>query len=83
MRPMALNPLFASAQTLTGIGPRLLSLLKKAVRLPPGVAYVDFNGFPGNQATNAAVTRFLETHKDAKTLIIDARQLSTRSSAIF
>lgn len=38
MRPMALNPLFASAQTLSGIGPRLLSLLKKAVRLPPGVA---------------------------------------------
>lgn len=35
---MALNPLFASAQALTGIGPRLLSLLKKAVRLPPGVA---------------------------------------------
>jgi len=38
MRPHALNPLFASAQSLTGIGPRLASLMKKAVRLPPGVA---------------------------------------------
>jgi ATP-dependent DNA helicase RecG len=38
MRPTTLNPLFASAQALTGIGPRLMVLLKKALRLPPGVA---------------------------------------------
>ncbi len=38
MRPSALNPLFASAQALTGIGPRLIVLLKKALKLPPGVA---------------------------------------------
>lgn len=38
MRPSALNPLFASAQALTGIGPRLVVLLKKALKLPPGVA---------------------------------------------
>ncbi len=38
MRSTALNPLFASAQALTGIGPRLVVLLKKALRLPPGVA---------------------------------------------
>ena len=37
MRPIELQPLFASAQSLTGIGPRLIILLKKAVRLPPGV----------------------------------------------
>ena len=37
MRPPSLDPLFASAQTLPGIGPRLIQLLKKAVRLPPGV----------------------------------------------
>ncbi len=37
MRPDALNPLFASAQSLVGIGPRLIGLLKKALRLPPGV----------------------------------------------
>lgn len=37
MRPIELLPLFASAQSLTGIGPRMIILLKKAVRLPPGI----------------------------------------------
>jgi len=37
MRPVALTPLFASAQSLTGIGPRLITLMKKALALPPGV----------------------------------------------
>lgn len=37
MRPHPLVPLFASATNLSGIGPRMLLLLKKAVRLPPGV----------------------------------------------
>ncbi|MBY0562238.1 hypothetical protein [Hyphomicrobium sp.] len=31
MRPAFLNPLFASAQTLAGIGPRLILLLKKCL----------------------------------------------------
>jgi ATP-dependent DNA helicase RecG len=35
MRPVQLIPLFASAKTLSGIGPRILLLLKKALRLPP------------------------------------------------
>ena len=38
MRPQKLSPLFASAQSLTGIGPRLAALLKKALALPPGVS---------------------------------------------
>ncbi len=38
MRPDALNPLFAPAQSLTGIGPRLNLLLKKCLALPPGVS---------------------------------------------
>ncbi len=38
MRPVTLNPLFASAQSLNGIGPRLIVLLKKALALPPGIA---------------------------------------------
>ncbi len=38
MRPDQLAPLFGSARGLTGVGPRLEALLKKAVRLPPGVA---------------------------------------------
>ncbi len=37
MRPDLLNPLFASAQSLDGIGPRMVVLLRKALRLPPGV----------------------------------------------
>lgn len=38
MRPVALTPLFASAQSLTGIGPRLILLLKKCLVLPPGIS---------------------------------------------
>jgi ATP-dependent DNA helicase RecG len=38
MRPNELTPLFASAQSLAGIGPRIAALLKKALRLPPGVS---------------------------------------------
>ena len=37
MRPNELLPLFAAAESLKGIGPRLVVLLKKALRLPPGV----------------------------------------------
>jgi ATP-dependent DNA helicase RecG len=38
MRPAELNPLFAPAETLSGIGPKTIQLLKKALRLPPGIA---------------------------------------------
>ena len=37
MRPPLLVPLFASATSLPGIGPRMQLLLKKALRLPPVV----------------------------------------------
>ncbi|KUO54937.1 MAG: ATP-dependent DNA helicase RecG [Alphaproteobacteria bacterium BRH_c36] len=37
MRPSLLTPLFAPAQSLTGIGPRLVVLLGKALSLPPNV----------------------------------------------
>ena len=37
MRPDELIPLFATAQSLTGVGPRMATLLKKALRLPPQV----------------------------------------------
>lgn len=37
MRPDPLVPLFASATALSGIGPRIELLLKKALRLPPGI----------------------------------------------
>ncbi|MEM1307151.1 MAG: ATP-dependent DNA helicase RecG [Pseudomonadota bacterium] len=37
MRPDDLTPLFASAESLSGVGPRVATLLKKAVNLPPGI----------------------------------------------
>ena len=37
MRPLELIPLFASAQSLAGIGPRMEILLRKALRMPSGV----------------------------------------------
>jgi len=37
MRPSILTPLFASVQSLAGVGPRVAVLLKKALRLPTGV----------------------------------------------
>jgi len=37
VRPSLLTPLFAPAQSLTGIGPRLVVLLGKALSLPPNV----------------------------------------------
>ena len=60
------------AQAQNG-GPADVNDVTKAGWLAPGVAYIDFDGFPGNETTIAAVRKFLETHKDAKHLIIDAR----------
>jgi ATP-dependent DNA helicase RecG len=37
MRPVELNPLFASAESLSGVGPKTVQFLKKVLRLPPGV----------------------------------------------
>jgi len=37
MRPEPLNPLFSSAQALSGVGPRLILLLRKALVIPPGI----------------------------------------------
>ena len=39
MRPNELTPLFASADVLKGVGPHVVTLLKKALRLPPGVTH--------------------------------------------
>ena len=50
------------------------SAVAKAGWLAEGVAYIDFRGFPGNEATLADVRKFLAEHGDAKTLIIDARR---------
>ena len=47
--------------------------IKRSGWLADGVAYVDFAGFPGNDATIADLRKFIASHRDAKTLIIDAR----------
>ena len=49
------------------------SAIVKSGWLAPGVAYIDFAGFPGNEATMTELGSFLAAHKDAKTLVIDAR----------
>lgn len=54
-------------------GPPTGDAVTRSGWLAPGVAYIDFTGFPGNEATLTKVRDFLATHKDAKTLIIDAR----------
>lgn len=41
--------------------------------LAPGVAYIAFRAFLGSDEEVAAVKAFMEAHKDAKSLIIDAR----------
>ena len=38
MRPASLVPLFAPAESLPGIGPKTVQLLKRALRLPPGIS---------------------------------------------
>jgi hypothetical protein len=42
--------------------------------LAPGVAYISFSAFYGNDKTLAALKAFLDQARGAKTLIIDARQ---------
>lgn len=54
-------------------GPADGSGVAKSGWLADGVAYIRFDLFPGNDATIADVRKFLDTHKHAKTLIIDAR----------
>ena len=55
-------------------GPANSNDVTKSGWLAPGVAYIEFDGFPGNEATVAETRKFLEAHKDAKALIIDARR---------
>lgn len=54
-------------------GPPTTSAVGKSGWIAPGVAFVDLRGFPGNEATTKAVSDFLATYRDAKTLILDVR----------
>jgi hypothetical protein len=66
----------AQRRAPSGAGPNReeRSAVSRAGWLADGVAYIDFKGFPGNEPTKAEVKRFLAEHRDAKTLIIDARE---------
>ena len=41
--------------------------------IAPGVAYIAFSAFPGDEATLAKLRAFMAEHAEAKTLIVDAR----------
>lgn len=53
--------------------PQGAKAIDKSGWLAPGVAYIDFEMFPGDEATLAELRKFINAHKDAKALIIDAR----------
>lgn len=48
-------------------------LMEQAGWIAPGIAYVRFNAFMGDPKVVAAFAAFLDSHADAKALIIDAR----------
>lgn len=48
-------------------------LMEQAGWIAPGIAYVRFNAFMGDPRVLADFTAFLDSHADAKALIIDAR----------
>jgi hypothetical protein len=54
-------------------GPMVANAISRSGWVADGVAYVRFEGFPGNDETVAALRAFLDKHQGAKTLIVDAR----------
>jgi C-terminal processing protease CtpA/Prc len=48
--------------------------IEKSGWVANGVAYISFKGFPGNDVTIAGLKKFIADHRNAKVLIIDARQ---------
>jgi hypothetical protein len=54
-------------------GPARPAAIGDMAWLADGVAYIQFNEFPGDAETVAAVDRFMMDHASAKSLIIDAR----------
>jgi len=54
-------------------GPRRPPAIGDMAWLADGVAYIQFNEFPGDPETLAAIDRFMADHASARALIIDAR----------
>lgn len=54
-------------------GPTPDEAIGKSGWIADGIAYISFGAFPGDDATVAKLRAFLDRHKSAETLIIDAR----------
>ena len=54
-------------------GPSSQEAIERAGWIAKDVAYIAFNGFPGDDATLTKLRQFLAAHDGAKTLIVDAR----------
>jgi hypothetical protein len=65
-----------TAEGESGKRPEERSAVSRAGWLTETVAYIDFAEFPGNAPTREEVKSFLAAHRDAGTLIIDARKNS-------
>jgi hypothetical protein len=65
-RKVALAPTGQRRQDVKGIA--------KSGWIAPGVAYIDFRIFNGDDGTLSELSKFLADHANAKTLIIDARK---------
>lgn len=72
------RPPDAAGSPPPGQQPRMVRMarppaIEHAGWIAPGIAFVRFNGFPGDPATVDAARRFMETHADARTIIFDLR----------
>ena len=72
LRLLAPRPGEQGRQIRRGLPPGLKAISKSGW-LAEGVAYIRFELFPGDEQTLAELRKFIDDHKDAKTLIIDAR----------
>jgi hypothetical protein len=71
-------PPAAGSAAAPGQQPRMIRMapppaIEHAGWIAPGIAFVRFNGFPGDPETVDAARRFMEAHVDAKTIIFDIR----------
>lgn len=73
LRPLSAGQRAARQKAGHRGGPASKSAIGKTGWLAAGVAYIETRGFPGNDTTIADVRKFLAAHRDANTLIIDAR----------
>lgn len=54
-------------------GPPRAPAVQDAGWIAPGVAYIRYSGFPGDEPTRQATAAFMEAHRAARALVIDCR----------